>query len=239
MKFKVVPTEDSLNGEHIREDDDVDDQCGIGRFKPKWLQRFADPKIYLVIFCIVGVLEGAYFTYFVGILSTLEKRFAFDSKVSGVILIADSISATLISLIVGYYGGKAHKPRMIAIGMVLVSVSCFISTLPYFIYGPALHFLTRDFGSEQKKLEFCDSEITKEECNSQGSNSTVPTVTILFLANLLCGFGYTAYYTIGAPYLDDNVRKKNSPMYFSGYCMKFSSNMFHFAYIMIAFACDN
>ncbi|GFT22263.1 solute carrier organic anion transporter family member 4A1 [Nephila pilipes] len=216
MKFDAVPTEDSADEENIR----VDNQCGIGRFKPKWLQRFADPKIYLVIFCIVGVLEGAYFTYFVGVLSTLEKRFAFDSKVSGVILIADSISATVISLIVGYYGGKAHKPRMIAIGMVLVSVSCFMSTLPYFIYGPALHFLTRDFGSEQKKLEFCDSDITKEECSGKANNSTVPTVAILFLANLLCGFGYTAYYTIGAPYLDDNVKKKNSPMYFK--CIPFA-----------------
>lgn len=213
----------------------ADDQCGIGRFKPKWMQRFADPKVYLVIFCIVGVLEGAYFTYFVGVLTTLEKRFAFESKISGIILIADNISAMVISLAVGYYGGKAHKPRMIAIGMVMVSISCFLSAVPYFMYGPALHFLTREtFGAEKKQQEeFCESGIRDEDCDSPGNASTLPAISIFFLANLLCGFGYSAYYTIGAPYLDDNVRKKNSPMYFSRYLkFLFCDSLFPFIYLM-------
>ncbi|XP_055947691.1 solute carrier organic anion transporter family member 74D-like isoform X3 [Argiope bruennichi] len=213
MKFSPVPTEDNSSNESKNSEVNL---CGIGRFKPRWLQRFADPKVYLVIFCIVGVLEGAYFSYFVGVLTTLEKRYAFESKTSGIILIADSISATLLSLLVGFYGGKAHKPRMIAIGMMLVSVSCFLTTVPYFIYGPALHFLEREtLGTDQKRKEFCDSDMKEERCDSLNSSPTTPVVCILFLANLICGFGYTAYYTIGAPYLDDNVRKKNSPMYFS------------------------
>ncbi|CAL1277923.1 unnamed protein product [Larinioides sclopetarius] len=213
MKFSPVNTEEDNRSEGRNPEDDL---CGIGQFKPRWLQRFADPKVYLVIFCIVGVLEGAYFSYFVGVLTTLEKRYAFESKTSGIILIADSISATLLSLLVGYYGSKAHKPRMIAIGMVLVSVSCFLTSVPYFIYGPALHFLEREnLSADQKKIEFCDSDIKEENCDGLNNSPTLPVVCILFLANLLCGFGYTAYYTIGAPYLDDNVRKKNSPMYFS------------------------
>ncbi|GBL94477.1 Solute carrier organic anion transporter family member 4A1 [Araneus ventricosus] len=225
MKFSPVPTEEDSSSEGRNSEDG---QCGIGKFKPKWLQRFADPKVYLVIFCIVGVLEGAYFSYFVGVLTTLEKRYAFGSKTSGVILIADSISATLLSLLVGYYGGKAHKPRMIAIGMMLVSVSCFLTSVPYFIYGPALHFLERqNLGADQKKREFCDSHIKEERCDGLNSSPTLLVVCILFLANLLCGFGYTAYYTIGAPYLDDNVRKKNSPMYFSRYSMDFFYSQAH------------
>ncbi|GIY86646.1 solute carrier organic anion transporter family member 4A1 [Caerostris darwini] len=220
MKFSPVPTEEGSSSSEIIINRDY--LCGIGRFKPRWLQRFADPKVYLVIFCIVGVLEGAYFSYFVGVLTTLEKRFAFDSTVSGFILIADSISAAVLSLVVGYFGGKAHKPRMIAIGMMLVSVSCFMSTLPYFIYGPGLHFLSRDIlGTKKDELEYCSTEFKEEECGNQAKTPTLPVVIILFLANLLCGFGYTAYYTIGAPYLDDNVRKKNSPMYFSRYNIQF------------------
>lgn len=214
-KFKPVPTEE-VDVEK-RELEDVEDElCGIGRFKPKWLQRFADPKVYLVLFCIIGVIEGAYFTYFVGVLSTLEKRYAFESKISGIILIADNISAAVLSLLVGYFGGKGHKPRLIAFGMILVCISSFLSALPYFIYGPALHFLGRDssaFGS--KKQEYCGSEPVEEECQNEGNTAMLPAVSILFIANFMNGFGYTAYYTIGAPYLDDNVKKKNSPMYFS------------------------
>ncbi|KAF8796519.1 Solute carrier organic anion transporter like protein [Argiope bruennichi] len=183
--------------------------------------EFADPNILGHLF-VVGFLEAHIFSYFVGVLTTLEKRYAFESKTSGIILIADSISATLLSLLVGFYGGKAHKPRMIAIGMMLVSVSCFLTTVPYFIYGPALHFLEREtLGTDQKRKEFCDSDMKEESCDSLNSSPTTPVVCILFLANLICGFGYTAYYTIGAPYLDDNVRKKNSPMYFSRYSINF------------------
>lgn len=214
-KFQPVPTEeDSARKKETEEDED--ELCGIGSFKPKWLQIFADPKVYLVIFCIIGVIEGAYFTYFVGILSTLEKRYAFESKISGIILIADNISAAVLSMLVGYYGGKGHKPRLIAFGMILVCVSSFLSALPYFMYGPALHFLSRDsssFGS--KKQEYCGTEPMEEECKREGNSAMIPAVSILFVANFINGFGYTAYYTIGAPYLDDNVKKKNSPLYFS------------------------
>ncbi|XP_015911105.1 solute carrier organic anion transporter family member 74D isoform X1 [Parasteatoda tepidariorum] len=213
-KFSPLPTSDSESSQpSVQESDQL---CGLGRFKPQWLQKFADPKVYLVIFCLVGVLQGAYFTYFVGVLSTLEKRFAFESKISGVILIADNISATFISLVVGYYGGKGHKPRMIAMGMVIVLLSCFLSTIPYFIYGPALHFLSRDIVSvSNRKQEYCDTEFPDENCQSGLNSSSLTAISILFVANFMNGFGYTAYYTIGAPYLDDNVKKKNSPMYFS------------------------
>lgn len=214
-KFELVPTEE--NDEKEKESEiDPDELCGIGRFKPKWLQSFADPKVYLVIFCIIGVIEGAYFTYFVGVLSTLEKRYAFESKISGIILIADNISAAVLSLLVGYYGGKGHKPRLIAFGMILVVISSFLSALPYFMYGPATHFLSKDtsaFGS--KKQEYCGIEPVPEDCKNEGNTDMLPAVSILFIANFINGFGYTAYYTIGTPYLDDNVKKKNSPMYFS------------------------
>ncbi|KAG8187163.1 hypothetical protein JTE90_020038 [Oedothorax gibbosus] len=226
-EFMPLPSEDSGDVYRSTTIPTADDQCGIGRFKPKWLQRFADPKVYLVIFCIVGVLEGAYFTYFVGVLTTLEKRFAFESKISGIILIADNISAAVISLAVGYYGGKGHKPKMIAFGMVMVSVSCFVSAIPYFKYGPALHFLSQEtFGPEKRQnLEYCEAGIRDEDCDNPGNASHLPAIYILFFGNFLCGFGYSAYYTIGVPYLDDNVKKKNSPLYFSR-VNSFSVNIF-------------
>lgn len=218
-RFQPVPTDEAGNRKRDSEPD-ADTQCGFGSFKPKWLQPCANPKVYLVIFCIIGVIEGAYFTYFVGVLSTLEKRFAFESKVSGIILIADNISAAVLSLLVGYYGGKGHKPRMIAFGMILVCISSFISALPYFMYGPALHLLSKD-SSElgQKEQEYCDIDAKEVECGSAEDSTMLPAVSIFFIANFINGFGYTAYYTIGAPYLDDNVKKKNSPMYFSRYLL--------------------
>lgn len=236
-KFTSVTEKDSTES-------DDETKCGISECKPSWLQRFANPKVYLVNFCILGVLQGAYFTYFVGIVTTLEKRYAFESKVSGIIMIADNLSPIIISLLIGYFGGQAHRPRWIASGMLMVILSCFLSAAPYFIYGPIINSGNDINFLIKPKHEFCDSESTKVNCDSTELSATIPAVSIFFIASFINGFGYTAFYTIGTPYLDDNVKKKNSPLYFSAmfalrifgpsvgfllssFCLKFYENPFY------------
>ncbi|KFM75768.1 Solute carrier organic anion transporter family member 5A1, partial [Stegodyphus mimosarum] len=212
-RFQAVPTNNSSKPLIVVKKDEM---CGIGSCTPRWLQRFADPKVYLLVFCTLGILQGAYFTYFIGVITTLEKRFAFESKVTGVIMIADNLSPIFTSLLFGYYGGKANKPKLIAGSMILVIISCFASAIPYFIYGPGLHILSKSVDSLSKiNREYCDLEDRNEGCNPSQVASLHPAVIILFIANFLNGFGYTAFYTVGTPYLDDNVKKKNSPLYFS------------------------
>ncbi|XP_067138878.1 solute carrier organic anion transporter family member 74D-like isoform X2 [Centruroides vittatus] len=98
--------------------------------------------------------------------------------------------------------------------MLIVILSCFLSSLPYFIYGPATHLLTKSELLEKPKHEFCNS-VNRIDCEDAKLSATIPAVSIFFVASFINGFGYTAFYTIGTPYLDDNVKKKNSPLYFS------------------------
>ncbi|OTF76755.1 hypothetical protein BLA29_014285, partial [Euroglyphus maynei] len=51
--------------------------------------------------------------------------------------------------------------------------------------------------------------------NGGGRSTVIAAVVILWIACLLNGIGYTAFYTIGLPYVDDNIKKKNSPIYLS------------------------
>jgi hypothetical protein len=44
---------------------------------------------------LVAIFQGATFTYLIGSLSTLEKRYSFESKISGFILIADNVSQVI------------------------------------------------------------------------------------------------------------------------------------------------
>ncbi|XP_023221334.1 solute carrier organic anion transporter family member 4C1-like, partial [Centruroides sculpturatus] len=196
----------------VREDENVT-KCGFGNWKPDWLQRFANPKTFLAIFCIVGICQAAYFAYVAGILSTIEKRYAFESKITGVILIADNISPLITSIIIGYYGGNANRPRWIAAGMFIVTISYFISSFPYFIYGTSSQFSDADLMQHVNSTgkEFCDNRPKTNEC--QEKSITLPAVICFILGSFLKGFGSTAFYTIGTPYLDDNVKKKNSPLY--------------------------
>ncbi|XP_022237016.1 solute carrier organic anion transporter family member 4A1-like, partial [Limulus polyphemus] len=207
-RFSRVPTEET-------DQDSEDTLCGVGTCTPGWLQRFADPKIYLLNFCALGVIQGAYFTYFIGVVSTLEKRFAFESKISGIIMIADNLSPILTSILIGYYGSSGHRPRWVAGGMIIVVISCLVSALPYFIFGPALHLLSKTSDIVNgTQHEFCDRVGNDTNCDTEHLSSTFPAVSIFFIGNFLNGFGSNAFYTLGTPYLDDNVKKKDSPLYF-------------------------
>ncbi|GIY86636.1 uncharacterized protein CDAR_468041 [Caerostris darwini] len=210
IDFTPVPSKETFDTSES--EDTADTLCGIGSFHPKWLQKFNTPKAFLVNHSLLGVLQGAFFTYLVGCLSTLEKRYAYESKVTGIIMIADEISPILFGLLLGYFGGKSHRPRIVAVGMVIGVVSCFIMALPYFIYGPI-----KEFNPETLKLvnrtkyEFCDDKERDYYCEK---SPTFTAVSILFFGNFLKGFGSLAFYTIGTSYLDDSVKKKNSPVYF-------------------------
>ncbi|XP_022238152.1 solute carrier organic anion transporter family member 4C1-like [Limulus polyphemus] len=195
---------------------DVDETlCGLGTCKPHWLQRFASPKAYLLIFSFVSLTQGAYITYFAGILSTIEKRFTFKSKITGILLIADNISPIITGALVGFYGGSGHRPRWLAAGMLLSSLSCFICALPYMLFGPGTHLQSRtsDFLAEPP-TQFCTVKGSQEVCTMSLVSSTIPAIVLLFVGNFLQGFGAIAFYSVGTPYLDDNVKKQDSPLYF-------------------------
>ncbi|XP_022244931.1 solute carrier organic anion transporter family member 4C1-like [Limulus polyphemus] len=213
QQFSPVPTTETTFEEELSENND-DVQCGIGRFKPRWLQRFANPKVYLINFCLLGFTQGAYFTYLIGILSTIEKRFAFESKITGLILIADNLSPIFTSFLIGHFGGSGHRPRWIAAGMFITAVSCFVSASPYFFFGAGVHLLDRsDISLNNASSQLC--EISGKECIDVKLSSTIPAVSLFFTGSFLLGFGAVAYYSIGTPYLDDNVAKKDSPLYFA------------------------
>ena len=196
-------------------DDDYDTKCGLGSWHPDWLQFFATPKFFLINFSLVAILQGAYFTYLIGSISTLEKRYAFESKVSGFILIADNLSQMIVSPIIGYIGSRWNRSRLIAIGQVIVGFSSILTAFPYFIYGPGTHLLSETkLLTNETKYEMCSIKNLEENCD-EGKSTVLLAVVIIWIGSCLNGLGYAAFYTVGLPYIDDNVKKKNSPLYIS------------------------
>lgn len=194
--------------------------CGVGSWRPQWVQGLATTKMFMFIFGMIGILQGAAFTYMIGSITTLEKRYAFGSKMTGLILIADNFAAIVFNPLFGYLANHMHRPRLIGYCQLVVIVGCFLAALPYFIYGPATHMLTTDQSSKSMKsnqsFEFCDPQRPDDEClDKDSSNTVIPAVVILCLATCCNGIGFVAFYTIGIPFIDDNVKKKNSPLYIS------------------------
>ena len=210
---KTTLCKETKNNEKQKlEDYDESTTCGIGIFKPRWLQRFATAKVYVVLYSVIGILHGSYYSYLIGTLSTLEKRFAFKSKTSGTIMITDEITPLLLGMIVGYYATKAHRPRIVALGMILSAGCCFVTSLPYFIYGPAQN-LVFSVKKSDAGPEHCDPNIEAELCDPDRPQNLLAVICLMF-GSFLKGFGNLAYYAIGLVYLDDNSDKQSSPIYF-------------------------
>lgn len=79
-----------------------------------------------------------YYTYFVSVITTIEKLFQIQSKTTGIIMSATEIGQIGSSLLLTYYGGQGHRPKWIAWGMILFAVSSFTCSLPHFIFGEQL-----------------------------------------------------------------------------------------------------
>lgn len=199
-----------------------DTLCGIGAYRPRWLQPFASVKIYTILYSILGILHSSYYSYLVGTLSTLEKRFAFKSKTSGIIFIADEMAPIFLGVIIGYYAGKTNRLRIITFGMVLSVLCNLFSSFPYFIYGPVQHLKSQSVVNEGGP-QICDPFSNKESCDVGDQPPSLTAFSFLVFGSFLKGFSNIAYYAIGLIYLDDNSEKKNTPLYLG----KFFLNCFN------------
>ncbi|KAK0180527.1 hypothetical protein PV327_006154 [Microctonus hyperodae] len=260
---KLITVGDEKSNSLHTEFDDADISCGWGPCRPHWLQFFATKQAFLVTFCLTWVLQGMYYTYFVSVITTIEKLFQIQSKTTGIIMSATEIGQIGSSLLLTYYGGQGHRPKWIAWGMILFAVSSFTCSLPHFIFGeqliqqnemlfsvvgssgsisgngfnstdpiPAnlckLHerqnvngtmgpngwiFSTSSSHSNSDSIEYCEGEFLTEQ-RIQSKITTV-VLAIFFVSLLGVGMGQTAVYTLGIPYIDDNVASRESPLYFA------------------------
>ncbi|CAG2105376.1 unnamed protein product [Medioppia subpectinata] len=204
-----------------KRNDQVVTTCGLGSWRPEWLQVFATPFWFAIVYALIGVVQTMSTTYLIAVLTTVEKRFAFDSKISGVILIADNIVELFLSPFVGYMGNRYSRPRMIAISELILVLSCAINAMPYFIYGPGTHLLYDDtllskMTSNNTLYELCPAKNYTVDCTMTGGHSTIWGVVImLVIGSALRGVGYTAYWVFGLTFVDDSVSKTSSPLYMS------------------------
>lgn len=57
--------------------------CGIGSWRPDWLQKFASKKAFMVVFSLLAIIQSMCWSYFTATITTLEKRFKISSQTAG------------------------------------------------------------------------------------------------------------------------------------------------------------
>lgn len=87
----LLPKSPTLTSEDFKEYSDMfrdmplteDTTCGIWCIRGSFLQRFANKKIYVLLYGLLGCFNSATYAYFNGTITSLEKRFKIPSRTTG------------------------------------------------------------------------------------------------------------------------------------------------------------
>ncbi|KAH7945794.1 hypothetical protein HPB49_015700 [Dermacentor silvarum] len=188
-----------------------DEACGWGPLKPRILQPLRTPPLALAAFCSASFIQGLTVNGYVNVcLPTLEKRFQLRSVQAGTIVSMYNVGSLLCSTPVAYFGGSSHKPRIIAVGTLVMASGSLLFSLP--------HFLAPSYNSRVEVRDTCPNRLALHALCPEGGEGSLASYRYLFmLGNFLHGCGASPFYTLGVAYLDDSVPTKTSPVYLGIY----------------------
>ncbi|CAL8236945.1 unnamed protein product [Boreogadus saida] len=176
---------------------------------------FSNIKIFLIAECALMLAQGTVGAYLVSVLTTLERRFNLQSADVGVIASSFEIGNLALILFVSYFGAKAHRPRLIGCGGIVMALGALLSALPEFLtkqyeYVEELRTDTgRDVCLNTTSVE---AQLVEDKLCDNKTNTNMMYL-LLIGAQVLLGIGATPVQPLGVSYIDDHVKKKDSSLY--------------------------
>ncbi|KAG1677184.1 Solute carrier organic anion transporter family member 2B1 [Nymphon striatum] len=181
--------------------------------------------VFLIVYCLAGMHTMSIWGYNPSILTTLEKRFGFNTQAVTAVFVIAEISTFTSSIILSYYGGNKHQPRMMAIGLMVWGTAMVLVVSPQFIYGSnEISGNTYDKGfnssSLENSFELSCERVRNETCGNDSSTintSSVISLCLMSIGIFISNAGLAMISTIGASFVDNNVDKKNTGLYMGLY----------------------
>ncbi|XP_076471762.1 solute carrier organic anion transporter family member 2A1-like [Babylonia areolata] len=116
-------------------DDGYTPECGMGKFKPAALRRFANMPMFTGVYSVSALMTSTLTTYVNSQVTTLEKHFGFNSSQTGLIMAANDMGFLLVVLFVSFVATKVHIPRALGYFTILFGLSGIVCALPQFLFG--------------------------------------------------------------------------------------------------------
>ncbi|XP_060891675.1 solute carrier organic anion transporter family member 1C1-like isoform X1 [Labrus mixtus] len=178
----------------------------------------------------LAALSFAYFakaltgSYMKSTITQLERRFEIPSYLIGIIDGSFEIGNLLVIAFVSYFGAKLHRPKIIAVGCVLMSFGTFLIAMPHFIIGRyKIETSVRSSVNSTNNLSPCSASSLESTragdrpsiLSSKGCEreSSVSMWIYVFLGNVLRGIGETPVQPLGISYIDDYAQSENAALY--------------------------
>ncbi|KAL6116179.1 slco1c1 [Pungitius sinensis] len=175
----------------------------------------------------LAALSFAYFakalsgSYMKSTITQLERRFDIPSYLIGVIDGSFEVGNLLVIAFVSYFGAKLHRPKIIAVGCVLMSIGTFIIALPHFIIGryefeTSVRWVVNSTHNPSPCPVALQTDLTQDgkgPASGCEGDSYLSMWIYVLLGNVLRGIGETPVQPLGISYIDDFASEENAALY--------------------------
>ncbi|CAD6187233.1 unnamed protein product [Caenorhabditis auriculariae] len=191
--------------------------CGIGKWRPKWLQFLATRGWMLILLCWYCTVQGLIVNGLVpSSISSIERRFKFSTSSMGRIVQFYDFGYVLFCIPVSYFGGRHSKPAVLAAGLALMAFGSLLFSMPHMLSDSySASQSNTSFGTcsianmlnNESDVGFISEAMTSSSCKVEQQHQPAPMkyMFLFCLAHFLHGVGATPIFTIGVSYIDENV----------------------------------
>ncbi|KFQ22517.1 Solute carrier organic anion transporter family member 1C1, partial [Merops nubicus] len=184
-------------------------------------------QIFLAALAFSFFAKGFSGSYMKSMSSQIERRFEISSSIVGIIDGSFEIGNLMVMVLVSYLGPRVHRPKVIAVGCLVMSVGAFLSVMPQFLMGRYNYErVTVTVDNSSTSVSACspassegrsvtDAAEAPSTLKNFGCEKTTNSYLWLFVlvGNLLRGIGEAPVMPLGVSYIDDFSKEENSAFY--------------------------
>ncbi|XP_025105166.1 solute carrier organic anion transporter family member 5A1-like [Pomacea canaliculata] len=186
------------------------DSFGWGPIVPKFLKGCKRLSCLAICFIFCSFLNGINLGALSVALTTLEKRYGFSSKVTGLVSAAANIGSVTTIIFLAPLGYQSHRPRMLACGAVVTAVSCLLRIMPHLLDGP--YWLPDTIERMRSQHPLCQTSGNSTSCSKLHSSDTFANTALVFLllGQLAGGAGFSQIISFAPGIFTDHLADKKS-----------------------------
>eukprot|EP00118_Oscarella_pearsei_P014019 m.117184 g.117184 ORF g.117184 m.117184 type:complete len:626 (+) comp37608_c0_seq1:11-1888(+) len=159
-------------------------------------------KLFTFFAFVVAILQSLMTNgFYPASISSLERRYDLSSKQSGFLASSYDISCIAVGLFIGYFGGKSHRPRVMAFGGFVLAASGFLWAVPQAFNGEYLPSLNK---SVEELCSGSTGDVPASKCESNGQ---IGSYVVFLLAMIIGGVGGTILWVLAPSFLSDSTSK--------------------------------